>query len=76
MNQRQTSKLLSERQGPVTTVTINRPDVRTALDSEAARALRDAFVQFDAGGEARAAVLTGTDGAFCASAGRHGSFAD
>ena len=63
-----TSKLLVEKQGPVTTVTINRPEVRNAVDSETARALAGAFAEFEADRDACAAVLTGAGGTFCAGA--------
>lgn len=63
-----TDKILTERNGPVTTIVINRPQVRNALDNEAAHALANAFHAFEADGEARVAVLTGAGGAFCAGA--------
>jgi enoyl-CoA hydratase len=37
-----------ERRGPVTIVTIDRPDVRNAVDTEHAQALHAAFLAFDA----------------------------
>lgn len=52
--------------GPVRTVTIVRPERRGAVDPETAAALRQAFAGFDRDGEARVAVLTGSDGHFCA----------
>jgi enoyl-CoA hydratase len=57
-----------DRRGPVTVVTINRPEVRNAVDTEHAQALYDAFVAFDADDTASVAVLTGAGGAFCAGA--------
>ncbi len=54
--------------GAVWTVTIDRPEVRNAVDGPTARALADAFRAFDADGEARVAVLTGAGGNFCAGA--------
>ena len=57
-----------ERRGAVTVVTINRPDVRNAVDTEHAQALYDAFLAFDADPDASVAVLTGAGGAFCAGA--------
>jgi enoyl-CoA hydratase len=63
-----TDKILVARDGPVTTITINRPQVRNALDREAATALRDALRQFDEDPDARVAVLTGAGGAFCSGA--------
>jgi enoyl-CoA hydratase len=62
------SKILVEQDGPVTTIVINRPEVRNALDNDAIKQLGEAFQAFDADCEARVAVLTGTDGAFCAGA--------
>ena len=63
-----TSKVRVERDGPVTTVVINRPEVRNAVDNETADALADAFRAFDADPEQRIAVLWGSGGAFCAGA--------
>ncbi|MEU0442039.1 crotonase/enoyl-CoA hydratase family protein [Streptomyces sp. NPDC006186] len=57
-----------ERQGPVTTVVLSRPEVRNAVDGPTAAELADAFRDFDADGEARAAVLWGEGGTFCAGA--------
>jgi enoyl-CoA hydratase/carnithine racemase len=63
-----TSKILVERNGPVTTLIINRPKSKNALDNEAAHALADALRAFEADGEAHVTVLTGAGGAFCAGA--------
>jgi enoyl-CoA hydratase len=57
-----------ERLGPVTVVTIDRPEVRNAIDTEHARALREAFEAFDADPEASVAVLHGAGGVFCSGA--------
>lgn len=62
------STVLVERDGVVWTVTINRPDVRNAVDGPTARALAAAFREFDADAQAGVAVLTGADGQFCAGA--------
>jgi enoyl-CoA hydratase len=62
------AKILVERSGPITTIVINRPEVRNALDNEAARALGVAFGAFDADAGQRVAVLTGAGGSFCAGA--------
>ena len=56
------------RHGPVTLVSLDRPEVRNAVDGEHAQALHDAFVAFDADPDASVAVLHGTGGAFCAGA--------
>ena len=63
-----TDKVLVERNGPVTTIIINRPKYKNALDNEAARALGAAFRAFEADPRAQVAVLTGAGGAFCAGA--------
>lgn len=49
-------------------MTIHRPEVRNAVDGPTARALADAFRQFDGDGGLRVAVLTGAGGTFCAGA--------
>ena len=61
-------KILVESAPPVTTIIINRPQVKNALDNEAARALAAALKAFESDAEARVAVLTGAGGAFCAGA--------
>ena len=63
-----TDKVLVERNGPVTTIIINRPKSKNALDNEAAHALADALRAFENDPEACVAVLTGAGGAFCAGA--------
>jgi enoyl-CoA hydratase len=57
-----------ERNGPVTTVILDRPEVRNAVDGPTAQALADAFRAFDADDGARVGVLWGAGGAFCAGA--------
>lgn len=57
-----------EKSGPVTTVILDRPAVRNAVDNETADALAAAFRSFEADGEARVAVLWGAGGTFCAGA--------
>ncbi|MEU6791542.1 crotonase/enoyl-CoA hydratase family protein [Nonomuraea wenchangensis] len=56
-----------ERQGPVTTVVISRPEARNAVDRETAGALADAFRGFEES-DADVAVLWGEGGTFCAGA--------
>ncbi len=60
--------VLMEREGPVTVVTIDRPERRNAVDGPTAAALARAFRAFDADQDAAVAVLTGAGGAFCAGA--------
>jgi len=61
-------KILVEKNGPVTTLIINRPQARNALDREASLLLADAIRAFEADPLARVAVLTGAQGNFCAGA--------
>jgi enoyl-CoA hydratase len=56
------------RDGPVTTVTIDRPQVRNAVDGPTAALLADAFRSFEADEDALVAVLTGEGGTFCSGA--------
>jgi enoyl-CoA hydratase len=58
----------TERDGPVLVVTIDRPEARNAVDRPTARLLADAFRTFDGDDSLAVAVLTGTDGTFCAGA--------
>jgi hypothetical protein len=55
-------KILVGLNGPVATITINRPQVRNALDNEAARGLADALGAVERNGDVRVAVLTGAGG--------------
>jgi enoyl-CoA hydratase len=57
-----------ERDGPVYTVILSRPERRNAVDGATARALGDAFRAFDGDAEAAVGVLYGEGGAFCAGA--------
>jgi enoyl-CoA hydratase/carnithine racemase len=60
--------VLTQKKGPVTTIIINRPEVRNAVDGLTAEALVAAFEAFDTDPEARVAVFTGAGGNFCAGA--------
>src|SRR3546814_5880617 len=55
-----------DRDDAVTIVTIDRPDKRNAVGPATAAALRDAFTAFAADERARVAILTGSEGQFCA----------
>jgi enoyl-CoA hydratase len=57
-----------ERDGPVFTVLLCRPERRNAVDGPTAAALADAFREFDADDQAAVAVLHGEGGVFCAGA--------
>jgi enoyl-CoA hydratase len=60
--------VLTRQDGNILIVTINRPTRRNAVDREAALALYDAFKAFDADDALSVAILTGTEGNFCAGA--------
>jgi enoyl-CoA hydratase len=57
-----------EKQGRVTTVIIDRPQVRNAIDRVTADALSEAFLAFDSDAGSDVAVLWGQGGHFCAGA--------
>ncbi|MEH3141631.1 MAG: crotonase/enoyl-CoA hydratase family protein [Mycobacterium kyogaense] len=57
-----------EKSGPVTTVIMNRPQARNAVNGPAAAALHAAFDEFDRDDDAAVAVLWGDNGTFCAGA--------
>ncbi|MEP6791995.1 MAG: crotonase/enoyl-CoA hydratase family protein [Ramlibacter sp.] len=61
-----TNAVRTEKIGEVTVVTLDRADVRNAVDSETARSLHAAFVEFDADASTRVAVFHGANGHFCA----------
>src|SRR5256885_14410002 len=55
-----------ETSGAVTTIILDRPERRNAVDPPTAVALRAAFREFERDREARVAVLWGAHGTFCA----------
>lgn len=57
-----------ERDGPVMTVHVHRPERRNAVDGPTAAALAEAFRAFDADESASVAVLHGEGGVFCSGA--------
>ena len=57
-----------EHKGPVTTVILDRPHARNAVDGPTALALFEAFKAFDRDDSASVAVLCGDHGTFCAGA--------
>lgn len=57
-----------ERDDPITTVVIDRPEARNAVDRATAEALANAFRAFEAEDAAHVAVLHGEGGCFCAGA--------
>ncbi len=71
-----TSVLLIEREGPVSTLIMNRPDTRNALDPELLAALAAGLEEVSADPSVRAVVLTGSGDAFCSGADLKGALAD
>jgi len=57
-----------EYEGPVAVVTIDRPEVRNAVDGPTAAELAAAFRRFEGDGSLAVAILTGASGTFCAGA--------
>jgi len=57
-----------EKDGPVTTVVMARPERRNAVDRPMANALASAFRSFASDDEARVAILWGEGGSFCSGA--------
>jgi enoyl-CoA hydratase len=62
------STVRTERDGSVLVVTIDRPEVRNAVDVPTAEALLQAFQMYDRDDTLSVAVLTGAGGTFCAGA--------
>ena len=61
-----TPSVSSEVHDGITVVTLNRPDVRNAVDADTARALHAAFLAFDDDPASHVAVFHGANGHFCA----------
>lgn len=64
----QSAMVRVERSGAVTTVILDRPAAKNAVDRPTAEALADAFRAFDADDTAKVGVLYGDHGTFCAGA--------
>jgi enoyl-CoA hydratase len=60
--------LLVDRDGPVVTLTMNRPEAKNALNPEMICRLADAWDLADGDDDVRAIILTGANGCFCAGA--------
>lgn len=63
-----TSALLVQRDGPVVTLTLNRPEVKNAINPEILVRLAGAWDLIDGDDEIRVAIITGAGGSFCAGA--------
>jgi enoyl-CoA hydratase/carnithine racemase len=59
-------KLLVTRKGPVTTVTLNRPEVHNALDRELSAELNATVKEIGVDRDCRVVVLRGAGETFCA----------
>lgn len=57
-----------EKKGPVTTVILNRPERKNAVDRQTASELAAAFTEFDRDDKQRVGVFYGDHGTFCAGA--------
>ena len=60
--------VLTERRNDILIVSLNRPDVRNAVDRPTAEALRQTFEEFEQDDALRVAILQGMGGNFCAGA--------
>jgi len=60
------SPVTIEKQGDIWIVTLNRPEVRNAVDSPTAQALHATFLAFEDAPGAKVAVFHGANGHFCA----------
>jgi enoyl-CoA hydratase len=58
--------VVTEVAGGTAVITINRPEVRNAVNGEVARGIAAAIDEFDARDDVRVLVLTGAGGSFCA----------
>jgi enoyl-CoA hydratase len=63
-----TTAVRIERDGPVATVVLDRPEVRNAVDPPTAAAMAGAFARLDGDDTVHAIVLWGAGGTFCAGA--------
>jgi 2-(1,2-epoxy-1,2-dihydrophenyl)acetyl-CoA isomerase len=70
------SVLLVEREGPVATLIMNRPQTKNALDPELLEALAAGLNEVAADESVRAVVLTGAGDAFCSGADLKGALGD
>jgi enoyl-CoA hydratase len=66
MNDQDTSEVLTERRGNVLLITLNRPQVRNAVNAALAAGVAGALEELDAEDALSVGVLTGAGGFFCA----------
>src|SRR5438045_9720408 len=67
-DEHQVDTVHTERRGAIFVVTLNRPNVRNAIDGPTATMLAQTFRAFDADNALVVAVLTGAGGTFCSGA--------
>ncbi len=60
--------IIVEKKSRITTVTIDRPEVKNAIDGPTANELSNAFKEFEADEESDIAILYGANGCFCSGA--------
>jgi len=68
VEEEKTMNVIIEKADRITSIIINRPDMRNAVDGPTAAELANAFRAFDADETSDAAVLSGAGGHFCAGA--------
>ena len=61
-----TEAIATERRGDILVITVQRPEVKNAIDSNVSRGLAASLAALDADEEVRVGVLTGAGGTFCA----------
>ena len=61
-------KVLYEKNGPIATITLNRPEVKNAIDLDVHHRLREIWTDFRDDPDLRVAIVTGSGDAFCAGA--------
>ena len=59
-------KLIVDKEGPITRITLNRPEVHNALDRELSQELNDAVKEVNVDRDCRIMLLTGAGDTFCA----------
>ncbi len=63
-----TNEIEVSHNGPITIISLNRPEVRNAINKSTAQALKYAWLAFEADEKALVGILTGGDEVFCAGA--------
>src|SRR2546427_1978353 len=63
-----TKEIEVNHKGPITIISINRPQVRNAINKSTAQTLKDAWLAFEADEKALVGILTGGEKVFCAGA--------